>query len=141
MLQQVWVHECGKNIVCVDSYDDGVLKGCFYNPYQEVEHFASLSQFLIKMEQMLDERNVPQAYTSPRKFSVLLQPENRIPPTPTYKGAKATFELKVLFRQHTSWQGVLLWRERNAEHSFRSVLELVHLIDSALRSIEGSGVA
>jgi len=57
------------------------------------------------------------------------------------RGAKATFELKILFRQHTSWQGTVVWREKKTEHSFRSVLELVLLLDSALRELEESGAA
>lgn len=138
MLQQVWVNEGRKNIVCVDSYEDGVLKGRIYNAFQDAEAFSSLSQFLLKMEEMLDEKQVPQAYTTPRTFSSLLQPENRAPSSPIRRGARATFELKVIFRQHTSWQGVVVWREQRTEHSFRSVLELVILMDSALRSMEGS---
>lgn len=44
----------------------------------------------------------------------------------------AVFEIRVLFRQNASWQGSLLWRERKLEGHFRSVLELMRLMDSAL---------
>ena len=137
MLQQVWVDESRKILVCVDSYEDGVPRGWFYCPGQNGVYFASLSQFLLKLEDSLDERNLPQAYAPPKTFSLFLRPEGGgvLPPNP--KGAMATFELKVIFRQHTSWQGVLRWREQKAEHSFRSVLELVMLMDSALKSREG----
>lgn len=136
MLQQIWVDENRKILVCVDSYDDGVPKGWFYSPGQKSEFFSSLSQFLLKIEDTLDEKQLPQAYAPPKTFSLFLQPEQeKMPPIP--RGARATFELKVIFRQHTSWQGTLLWRERKIEHSFRSVLELVILLDSALRSMEG----
>ena len=46
--------------------------------------------------------------------------------------ALATFKVKVLFRQNASWQGKIEWIEENMETSFRSVLEFVKLIDSAL---------
>lgn len=141
MYRQIWVHEGRNVILCVDSYNDGVLKGRIVNSCREVERFSSLSQFLLKMEEILDRMQLPQAYTSPRSFSALLQPEDDSPALPARRGAKATFELKVIFRQHTSWQGVLTWREQKTEHSFRSVLELVILLDSALRSMEGSVVA
>lgn len=138
----IWADPCRKHVVCVDSYDNGVLVGRIYSPHWDVESFSSLSQFLIRMEALLDEMQMPQSYTVPRKFSTLLQPEPERPvSSPVRKGAKATFELQVIFRQNTSWQGILLWREQNREHSFRSVLELVILMDSALRSLEGSGVA
>ncbi|MBQ3574429.1 MAG: hypothetical protein IJA26_02060 [Clostridia bacterium] len=52
--------------------------------------------------------------------------------SPVRRGAKATFELQILFRQHSSWQGLLKWREKNIEQSFKSALELILLIDSAL---------
>lgn len=142
MIPQLWVSESRKSILCVDSYDEGVLKGRFYNPYQDVASFSSLTQFLIKMETLLDEMQMPQAYTEQRKFSMLLQPErDDVTSASVRKGVKATFELQVLFRQHSSWQGVIVWREQKTEHSFRSVLELIFLIDSALRSLEGSGDA
>lgn len=140
MIQIPWVSECRRNLICVDSYESGVLKGRFFNAYRDVESFESLSQFLIKMEQLLDEMQLPQSYTETRTFSSILQPENPESESSwVRRGRKATFELQVLFRQHTSWQGVIHWRERNMEHSFRSVLELVILMDSALRSLEGSG--
>lgn len=138
MLQQMWMNECRKTLVCVDSYEAGVLKGRFYNAYQDAEGFGSLAQFLVRMEQLLEDLQQPQSYTQPRSFSSLLQPDgSETVPASVRKGQRATFELQVLFRQHTSWQGILRWREQNAEHSFRSVLELVLLMDSALRSLEG----
>ena len=135
MLRQIWVNEERRTIVCVDSYEAGVLKGRLYSAHQEETHFSSLSQFLVKMEELLELQQMPQAYTTQRTFSSLLcsGPEQSCGGT-ARRG-------KVIFRQHTSWQGVLQWREQKAEHSFRSVLELVLLMDSALRSPEGSGVA
>lgn len=135
MLQQIWVNENRKITVCVDSYEEGVLKGRFYNPYQEMECFESLMQFLVGVETMLEEQQMPQSYTSVRKFSDLIPLEEAAVATERIrKGAKATFEVQVLFRQHTSWQGVIIWRERKMEQSFRSVLELVLLMDNALRT-------
>lgn len=137
MYQQTWTHPSRVNLVCVDAYDDGVLKGRLYNPVHGPESFSSLSQFLLKMEELLEEMQMPQSYTSPRTFSEFLQPENEDPPVSAVrKGIRATFEVKVIFRQHSSWQGVILWRERKLEYSFRSVLELILLMDSALRSME-----
>ena len=47
-------------------------------------------------------------------------------------GKTANFILKVVFRQNASWQGSLSWLNQNKEESFRSVLELLKLIDNAL---------
>lgn len=137
MLQQVWVDENRKILVCVDSYEEGIPKGWFYYPGQSGIYFASMSQFLLKIEESMDDRQIPQAYAPPKTFPLFLQPDGNSSPPPPLKGSRATFELKVIFRQHTSWQGVLRWREQKVEHSFRSVLELVMLMDSALKSMEG----
>ena len=136
MLQQIWVDESRKILVCVDSYIDSIPKGWFHSPGMPAEYFSGLTQFLLKIDAVLDDNQVPQAYAPPKSFSLFLKPDGTAPP-PISKGAQATFELKILFRQHTSWQGVLFWRERKIEHSFRSVLELIMLLDSALRDMEG----
>lgn len=135
MLQQVWAGENRKMTVCVDSYEEGVLKGRLYNAYREMECFGSLMQFLIGVEAALEEQQMPQSYTMLRKFSDLLPAgEGTVASGRIRKGAKATFEVQVLFRQHTSWQGVVVWKEQKMEQPFRSVLELVLLMDSALRT-------
>jgi len=136
MLQTVWAGENRKMTVCLDSYEDSVMKGRILNAYQEAIPFESLVQFLLEVETILEDQQIPQSYTTLRRFSDLL-PMNEGTGDSGYirKGARATFELQVLFRQHSSWQGVVIWRERKMEQSFRSVLELVVLMDSALRTI------
>lgn len=128
MVLAKWENACRKNIVCVDSYENYELRGRYCNLQNEVESFSSLSDFLVKMESNLDE--MQSAASPPSGFPG----ETEAPAL--RKGALATFELQVLFRQHTSWQGRLKWREKNMEQSFRSVLELILLMDSALRSLE-----
>lgn len=138
MLQKTWVNESRKTIICVDSYEDDVLKGRFCDISQQVQQFSSWSQFLLKMEQMLDEMQLPQSYTTLRRYLIPLQGLPEVWNAKAVRGVQATFELTVIFRQHTSWQGILFWREEKMEHSFRSVLELVALMDSALRGRKGS---
>ena len=138
MVENLWVPNNRKTTLCIDSYVSGVLRGRFYNAGQAAETFDSLSQFLVKMDAMLEEYQMPQSYTSPRSFSAFLLPEESGTLSGSgNRGKRATFELQILFRQHTSWQGILVWQDRKLEQSFRSVLELVLLIDSALRGLEG----
>lgn len=130
-------NECRKILLCVDSYEEGVLQGRFYNPYWEMEHFSSLSQFLLKIQQLLDELQLPQSDTQLRTFYTPFPAEaGGDSLAAVRRGSRATFELQVIFRQHTSWQGLLIWREGGTEQRFRSVLELVLLMDSALRGFE-----
>ena len=134
MIPSVWVHESRKTIVCIDGYENGVPIGRIYNASAEPQTFESLTQFLIKMETMLDELQSPQSYTASRSFGSTQELPETTPPTAQAKrGRKATFELQVIFRQHSSWQGTVNWLEQRMEQSFRSVLELVLLMDSALR--------
>lgn len=121
-------------MVYIDSYDNDVPIGRFCSAAgSDVKTFRSLSQMLIMIEKSLDETKFPQAFDQIRSFRV---PESQTDKDKevesTHPGKKATFAIRVLFRQNASWQGSVIWTEGNQEESFRSVLELIVLIDSAL---------
>jgi len=46
--------------------------------------------------------------------------------------SKCTFEVTVKFTQNATWQGQILWYKKNLKQSFRSVLEMLKLMDEAL---------
>ena len=46
---------------------------------------------------------------------------------------KGNFIVKVLDQQHNSWQGTITWLSNNTTKPFRSTLELILLIDNALK--------
>lgn len=50
---------------------------------------------------------------------------------------KGTFIVHVRYRQNATWQGDVIWAEKNERQGFRSALELLKLIDSALDGEEG----
>jgi hypothetical protein len=52
-------------------------------------------------------------------------------------GHKASFIVRVTSRQNATWQGSISWTERGVTKHFRSALELIKLIDSALDEEEG----
>lgn len=121
--------------LCVDSYERGVMKGRWYNPGLEGggRAFESLVQFLTGAEALFDEAKFPQSYTAKRVFAPIPEavPAGN-PDLGTRMGKRGTFLIRLLFRQHASWQGSVTWVEGSGEQTFRSVLELVLLIDSAL---------
>ncbi len=45
---------------------------------------------------------------------------------------KQTFVIEVVDQQNASWQGSVKWLNTNKKENFRSALELLRLIDSAL---------
>lgn len=124
------------NRVCVDSYLNGVLMGRLYNPASDQEiAFRSMSQFLLGMEELLDRMNFPQSFAAARSFAdIALGLSGGITPrTAEPVGTLATFVVRVLFRQNASWQGSVLWEETGREENFRSALELMLMMDGALK--------
>ncbi len=51
---------------------------------------------------------------------------------------KQTFIIEVVDHQKCTWQGQIHWVQGNKTVSFRSVMELLHLMDSVLREEETS---
>ena len=124
-------------LICIDSYENGIPKGQMFLPGQPGERFESLSQLLLRGERLYEQGGGAQSYTTPRIFTQAPP----LPPAPCEateltRGAVGTFEMRILFRQNASWQGDLLWLEKYTRQSFRSVLEMITLMDSALRAEE-----
>lgn len=138
MQGKAWGNEYRTTVVCVDACEGGVMAGRMYNPYlNEGICFHSVMEFLLKMDDLLDKMRFPQSFTAARSFS---QPPRRIAASPPdespREGKRATFSVRVLFRQNASWQGSVSWLEGGKEESFRSALELLFLMDSALKGPE-----
>jgi len=55
-------------------------------------------------------------------------------------GRKASFILRITSRQYATWQGSISWTERGITKHFRSALELLKLIASALEDDEEEAV-
>ena len=134
MAAKMWGNEYRTTTICVDSYDKSVPEGRFYNLCcPEGVRFYGVIDLIKKMETMLDENKIVQAFSAVRSFSGkpaagVSAPSGEV----IHKGKVATFATKVLFRQNTSWQGSVSWIEGQREEPFRSVLELLLLIDSAV---------
>ena len=126
----------GRNtsIVQVCSYVDKRMEGTLRcMTLEEDLRFGSLMQFLALMDAVMDLDNQPQRSVEPRVFSAPVsdviggarRAGKKVPPI-------ATFQISVLFRQNASWQGDILWVDRDMESQFRSALELIGLLDNAL---------
>lgn len=118
LIQELNDSQRRKTILCIDSYQGGALLGRLYGPGFREYPFDSLSQFLVVMTALLDQDT----------------PASRFPDTASgiRRGNQGTFELQIFYRRNASWQGILLWKEQQRRQSFRSVLELISLLDSAL---------
>lgn len=123
-----------KTIICIDRYENKVPIGRLYHASSETgTAFHGTMNLLLSLESMLEEMKGPQSFSNRRTFRTS---EERVISSVTAEtvreGKMATFALRILFRQNASWQGSVFWYDGKQEESFRSVLELLMLMDSAL---------
>lgn len=121
-------------IVCIDSYQNSVPEGRLFNPcFSGALQFESLMQMILQIDGLLDKMCFPQPFDETRSFASVSIPLLTVRPDQAEpKGKLATFLVKMIFRQNASWQGSVVWKEQRREESFRSALELLLLMNSAL---------
>jgi len=120
-------------VLHVTGYKDKCLSGILTVPLLGKSYsIANMVQLLRTMDTLMNEANFPQHCVEPRAFQS--EAEAYLPPETDGKSEEsiAVFDVNVMFRQNASWQGSVLWREKNLESRFRSVLELIGLVDDAL---------
>jgi hypothetical protein len=136
----------------IASYGYNALKGILYSQYLDRPFgFISLMQMIEKMEEIFDTKGFPEAFMTPRTFGYSGKNTNKhkidgneVMKDETASGivfepgdTKCTFEITVKFRQNATWQGQILWAEKNLKQNFRSVLEMLRLMDEALTENTG----
>lgn len=127
----------GKNImtVRVTSYENFCMKGTLYHAQSDQGiPFTSVVGLLMQIEALMDQTNTPQRSEEARSFpgSVGVRPSTEARPGGEKSPYLATFQLNIMFRQNATWQGSLLWADQGMEAHFRSVLEVINLMNSAL---------
>jgi hypothetical protein len=152
VLCMIGLHVPNRVVICVDRQDGAKMEGrIFHRLSPQPVPFLEVSQLLLEMENLLDQLGYPQASTAGRQFrkienrSALRNAENdqedeELNPmakgAAQQKGNKATFVVQVQYRQNATWQGTVVWAEKEETKQFRSALELLKLIDSTLDSQE-----
>ena len=127
-------YEAKTSLLHISGYENQNLRGSWFNfCFEQERPFYSTTELLLQIEEHLDQLHFPQKAMNERFFRqpAAVRPfaAAQVPAPVKYL---ASFKINVLFRQNASWQGSLVWLEQNAEAQFRSVLELIKLIDSAL---------
>ena len=131
---------CGRNaiLLSVASYENKEISGTAVCPALHRRCvFSNLTQLLLKMEDMLNELNTPQRAMELRTFGSWREQPSPQEERESAGPVLATMKVTVLFRQNASWQGTVEWTEQRMEAHFRSVLELIMLMDSALTAAQG----
>ena len=125
--------------VAIDSYDSGRIVGNYQNiPADLTEQYdvpvdlaGTLGNFMgIKT---LKEKTSTYGLNYGRLVS------NEICSICRRGGQKATFTIKIMFRDHSTWQGIIYWREGRVEQPFRSFKEMLYLIVSVVGTIPAEG--
>lgn len=141
-------HYAAPNLVriCVDQRSAYDISGRMYHCYcRDAFPFQSAGELMMEMDRFFDALDFPQAAVVSRSFharQIKRLDRNadkcrRVEEMEQYKGDIATFVVHVQYRQNATWQGEVIWTDEQRKSSFRSVLELIKLMDNAMDSAEG----
>lgn len=136
-------------LIHIKQHKDGQLAGVLYSPYLEKSFsFADVVDFTNQLDGVFDSISFPQAAMRYRRFrrederktGGEAQPPNNgqekaeeMAMTEKLTGQEGdTFVVHVQFRQNATWQGTVAWAGQNQALHFRSTLELLKIMDSAL---------
>ncbi len=138
-------------VMCVDRrLEHHQPRGRLYHAYsREEEQFDTLEQLLARLEKFYNWINFPYPGTDDRTFigagkegiphinpaerTKIMKDEELL----SRHGELGTFVIRVQQRQNSSWQGRITWMDRDRTVYFRSVWELIKLIDGALDTVCG----
>lgn len=134
--------------IAVTTYQAHDFTGYFLIPLREGKiEFSSFADMVIQIDEILNEVEFPQCCVDMRSFSPIKpkKQERGIDPMaveqyPVFTVQKSLanehlFDLRVLYRRQASWQGEITSLRLNRRLSFRSAVELLYLIRSALPAL------
>ena len=132
-------------ILCFDEpIRQGLFRGRMYHAFHEGAYeVVSFEEVIHLMGRLFDDIQFPRANIRDRSFFAKEQPEGQKGRSGKEKimadkellskhGDIATFIVRVQQRQNSSWQGRVTWVDENKTVTFRSILELIKLIESGV---------
>ncbi len=131
--------------VCIDKVAGENYNGSFYTKYQkEPQYFQQLDQIILSIEKLLDALKLPRATQKSREFVEKNADESAKIANKKYwtdeefaniDGNVATFFVLVKYRQKSTWQGEIFWKEKNVMAEFFSELELLKIIEATIQNL------
>lgn len=131
-------------IIRIHDYDHSMLSGLVKHAASaETFRFRSLMGLIMALNRDMDRRGLPYADYNFRTWNGVplavlledLESDLSVEETDIHRPITfpvANFCLKVRFRQNADWQGELIWMDRQKTICFRSIAELLVLIQAAL---------
>ena len=135
--------------VCVDGVNDHATFGrVFSRRLVETLEFTDLNSLFLRLEQLFDRQNFPQAFQRTRVIvrDTLLQEAAAAADASAgmsedmvsaQRGAVATFDLRVTSRRDATWQGDVDWLDGSARQEFACSLELLRMLSAKLAGAVG----
>ena len=130
--------------VCIDGVVNGEFSGRFFHKYsREPVHFEHFMGMIKQMELLYDAIGYPQTTSHKRSFlkeeKCVAEKKAEFPVVwdndelGSQAGTMATFYVLVKGRTNATWQGEVIWVEKGIAKKFRSMMELMILMDNALK--------
>ena len=123
------------------GYIDLEFSGLLHHPVTGYTWaFNSTLEFIHILECFFDNANFPQSTSKIRGFgkkaSQITEEWNELEQNALQPEAtpieKPTFIVRVQYRQNATWQGTIQWVEQKKTQQFRSVLEMIKLMEKAV---------
>lgn len=125
--------------VCINSSEDNHFSGLVYSQrLTQPLPFSDLGNLILRLDEVLDRQNFPQAFQRPRTFASTVStvpaaasPEAGMSADEVARasGLKGTFIICVTSRRNSSWQGWIDWMDGTPHESFSSALEFLRLAE------------
>lgn len=130
-------------VICLDRVAGHRLTGRLYHRYSShAAPFFSEEQVVFLMEELFNSLHFPHPSTNDRtffahqksNFSIVQEIVMRDEELLSKHGDLGTFIIRVQHRQNSSWQGTVTWMEEDKTIQFRSIWEMIKLIEGAMDS-------
>ena len=132
-------------VLCVNAVSGGRVQGVLYHSYsRDPVPFSNMGEMTFAMERVYDALKFPHPSTNTRTFvpaksaGEVFQERSRIMSDESLlskHGDIGTFIVRVQHRQNSSWQGRITWMEEDKTVCFRSIWEMIKLIENAVDTV------
>lgn len=124
--------------LCIDKKEENEIAGRLYSPLQkEAILFQDFIEMITKADKLFDAKGYPQSFQHKRSFqgekncpSFNIKPEilRETEEILNQKGKVASYDVLVISRRHTNWQGNLRNIEGKKLGDFQDILGLLNLV-------------
>lgn len=124
--------------VCIEAIQRDISGRIFSPLSSEVINFSDIGELLLTMDKLFDKVGYPQAFQTKRTFADKKESGNayRGVPSPVrdiqsileQRGTKGTYDIVVMSRRNTSWQGEVYGIDGDNKGEFNGEVELLALL-------------